>query len=114
VLDDRVSGGVLHVVVGAEAEVVVLPLRRGVHPAPLVAGERPFLVVARHHVLPELRPDRLDQVAAVADHREVAQQRMVPLEEVPHGDRRHRRERGRRGRPDAAFHHRDIAARAAR
>ena len=77
VLDDRVAGGVLDVVVGAEAEVVVLLLRRGVDPAPLVAGERPLLVVAGHDVLPQLRPDRLEQVAGVPEHREVAQQRVL-------------------------------------
>jgi hypothetical protein len=104
VLDDRVSGRVLEVVVGAEAEVVVLLLRRGVDPSPLVAGERPLLVVAGHHVLAQLRPDRLDRVPAVPDHREVAQQRMVPLQEIAHGDRGHRREGSGRGRAETAFH----------
>lgn len=52
-LDHRVAGRVLHVVVGAEPEVVVL-LRRGVHPPTLVAGERALLVVGRDEVLPQL------------------------------------------------------------
>ena len=86
VLHDRVRRRVLDVVVGAEAEVVVLELRRGVHPPSLVTTERTLLVVAGHHVLAQLGTDRLDEVAGVADHREVAQQGVTALDEVVHGD----------------------------
>ena len=53
VADHDVARGLLEVVVGAEAEVVVLPLRRRVNPAPLVAGEGPLVVVAGDDVLAE-------------------------------------------------------------
>ena len=82
VVDDRVPGGELDVVVGPEAEVVVLLLGRGIHPPALVAGEGAFLVVARNHVLPQFGADRLEEVSGVADHREVAQQRVFSLERV--------------------------------
>ena len=62
VLDHRIAGRVLHVVVGAEPEVVVLLLRRGVHPPTLIAGERALLVVGRDDVLPQLGADSFDQV----------------------------------------------------
>ena len=58
-LDDRVALDALDVVVGAEAHVVVLALARGVDPGALVAGEGPFLVVARDDVLAQLRADAL-------------------------------------------------------
>src|SRR5262249_38965647 len=51
--DDDVPRRLLEVVVGAEAEVAVLFLRRGVDPAALVAAERPLGVVAGHDVLAE-------------------------------------------------------------
>ena len=73
--DDDVAGA-LEIVVGAEAEVVVLLLRRRVDPAALIARERPLLVVAGDDVLAQLGPDRLEQVAEVADDREVAQDRV--------------------------------------
>ena len=60
VLDDGVALDVLDVVVGAEPEVVVLQLRGGVDPAPLVAAERPLLVVAGDDVLPQLRAEPLE------------------------------------------------------
>ena len=99
VLHDRVAGRVLDVVVGPEAEVVVLQLGRGVDPAALVPAERPLLVVAGDDVLAQLGPDRLDQVAGVADDREVAQQRVPALQQVVGGDRRHRDERSYAGDP---------------
>src|SRR5690242_1635519 len=96
VIDDHVAGRVLDIVVGAEAEVVVLELGRGVHPPALVAAERPFLVVAGDDVLPQLRPDLLDQVAPVADEREVPQDRMPALSQVVRRNRRSCGERCRR------------------
>ena len=75
----RIAVGVLDVVVGAEAEVVVRLLRRGVHPAPLIPRERPLLVVGRHNVLPQLGAEGFDEVPGVPDEREVAQQRVVSL-----------------------------------
>ena len=88
VLDDRVAVGELDVVVGAEPEGVRHPLRRGVHPTALVAGERTLLVVAGGDVLTQLRPDRFEQVSAVPDHREVAQDRVPPLKQIIGGHRR--------------------------
>src|SRR5690606_38485447 len=69
-----------------EAEVVVLALGAGIDPAPLVPGEGALLVVAGHDVLPQLRPDRLDPVSEVADHRKVAQDRVLLLGEVMDDD----------------------------
>src|SRR6476619_5091832 len=63
----RIAGRVFQVVVGAEPEIVVLLLRRGVHPPTLVAGERALLVIGRDDVLPQLGADSLDQVPAVPD-----------------------------------------------
>jgi hypothetical protein len=77
---------VLDVVVGAEAEVVVLELGRRVHPAALVAAERAFLVVARDDVLPQLGADLLHEVAAVPEHGVVAQQGVSALHQVVRGD----------------------------
>jgi hypothetical protein len=54
VADDQVARGLLEIVVGAEAEVVVLLLGRRVDPAALVARERPLLVVAGDDVLAQL------------------------------------------------------------
>jgi hypothetical protein len=93
VVHDHVSVGVLQVVVGAEAEVVVLELGRGVDPSALVSAERPLLVVARDDVLAKLRSDGLDPEARVPDHREVPQDRMPTLDQVMGGDGRHSRQR---------------------
>ena len=89
--DYRIAGRVLHVVVGAEPEVVVLLLRRGVHPPTLVAGERALLVVGRDDVLPQLGPNLFEQVPSVSEEGEVAQQCVLALEEVPCGDDPQRR-----------------------
>ena len=76
------SRGFFDVVVGTEAEVVVLLLRRRVDPPALIARERPLLVVAGDDVLPELRADRLEQVAEMADDRKVADDRVTLLRHV--------------------------------
>ena len=81
-LDDRVVPRVLEVVVGAEPEVGVLALGRRVHPAPLVAAERPLLVVVGDDVLAQLGTDRLEEEAEVPDDREVAQDGVLLLHEV--------------------------------
>lgn len=83
VLEDRVALHRLHVVVRAEADVVVLHLGRGVDPGPLVPAEGPLLVVARDDVLPQLGSDALEQVAGVGDDREVALQGVLLLQQVP-------------------------------
>ena len=101
VLDDRVALGVLDVVVGAEPEVVVLELGRRVDPAPLVAAERPLLVVAGDDVLAQLGAEPLEQEAQVADDREVAQDRV--LASGSGRGRRPRRARRRR-RPPRRVH----------
>src|SRR5215218_537662 len=96
VVDDHIAGRVLDVVVGAEAEVVVLQLGRRVHPPTLIPAKRPFLVVPGDDVLPQLRPDLLDQVASVADQREVPQDRVPALGQVVRRNGRGRGERHRR------------------
>ena len=85
VLDDDIALEVLDVVVGAEAHVVVLALARGVDPGALVAGEGPFLVVARDDVLAQLRADALQEEAQVAHHRVVVQQGVLALQDVVGG-----------------------------
>ncbi len=99
VMDDHVAVGVLQIVVRAEAEVVVLELRRCVDPATLVPAERPLLVVRGHDVLPQLRTDRLEPEPRMPDDREVAQQRMPTLQQVVSCDGGHGRDRG--GLPQA-------------
>ncbi|MFC5042494.1 hypothetical protein [Ornithinimicrobium kibberense] len=86
VLDDGIPLVVLDVVVRAEAEVGVLLLGRGVDPAPLVAAEGPFLVVAGDDVLPQLRADLLEQVAQVAHDGEVVPDGVLLLGQVTRGD----------------------------
>jgi hypothetical protein len=81
-LDDQVAGRRLQVVVGAESEVRVAVLRRGVDPTALIATERLLRVVVHHDVLAELGPDAFEQVPEVADDGEVPEQRMFVLCEV--------------------------------
>jgi hypothetical protein len=90
-LDHRIAGRVLQVVVGAESEVVVRLFRRRVHPPTLVAGERALLVVGRDDVLPQLGADSFDQVSSMPDEGEVAQQRVLALQQVTHDDSPQRR-----------------------
>jgi hypothetical protein len=59
VLHDQQVVDLLEVVVGAEPEGVDLALGRRVDPAPLIARERPLLVVGRDDVLAQLRADAL-------------------------------------------------------
>ncbi len=66
-------------VVGAEPEIRVLALGRGVDEAALVPGERTLLVVVADDVLAELGAERFEQVAKVADHRERAQDGVATL-----------------------------------
>jgi hypothetical protein len=77
----------LHLVVGAETEVVVLVLRRGVHPAPLIAAERPLFVVVGDDVLAQLGTDGLEPVPEVTDDGEVSEDRVLPLQQVVGDDR---------------------------
>ena len=90
VFDDRIADPE-NLIVGAEAEVVVLLLGRGVDPAALVPAERALLVVARDDVLPQLGPNLFEQVPSVSEEGEVAQQCVLALEEVPCGDDPQRR-----------------------
>lgn len=81
VLDHRVAG-VLHVIVGTEAEAVVLALAGGIDPATLVTAEGALLVVAGHDALPQLRADGLQSVAGAGDDGEVATQGVLGLGKV--------------------------------
>ncbi len=80
-----VADGPLDVVVGAEADGDVLPLRRGVDEAALVAAERPLLVVGGDDVLPQPGSEPLEQVAGVAGDRDVAQHGVLLLDQVVGG-----------------------------
>ena len=84
-LHDEVVGRLLQVVVGAEAEVVVLLLRRGVDPRPLITTEWPLFVIACDDVLPKLGPDHFEQIAKVSDDRKVSQDGVLLLQHVPDG-----------------------------
>src|SRR5262249_55423251 len=86
VANDDVPRRLLEIVVGAEAEIVVLLLRAGVDPAPLIARERSLLVVAGDDVLAQLGTERLEEIAQVADEREVANDGVPSLHEVVNGD----------------------------
>ena len=88
VLDDQVVRLQLHLVVGAEAEVVVLAFGRRVDPSPLVAAERTLLVVVGDDVLAELGTDRFQPVAEVSDDRERPEDRVLTLRQIVdrHGD----------------------------
>ena len=78
-MDDHIAGAVLEVSIGAETEIVVLHLGRGIDPTPLVSAERPLLLVAGNDVLTKLGTDRLQPETCVPHHRKVAQDRMPPL-----------------------------------
>src|SRR5215211_6950779 len=89
--EDDEAVDLLHLVVRAEAERVDLALGRGIDPPALVAGEGALLVVGGDDVLAQLRADRLEQVAEVPDHGEVADDRVLPLAKVARDDARKRR-----------------------
>ena len=103
-LDHRIAGRVLQVVVGAEPEVVVLLLSRGIDPPSLVTGEWALLVVGRHDVLPQLGADRFDQVPSVSEDGKIAAQCVLPLKEVTQADSRHRRSSSGGDRPSDPAH----------
>ena len=81
-LDDEIARRLLHLVVGAEAKVIVLPLRRGVHPPALIPAERPLLVVVGHDVLPQLGTDRLEPVPEVTENGKIAKDGVLALRHV--------------------------------
>ena len=98
-LDDQVVRLQLHLVVGAEPEVVVLAFGGCVDPPPLVAAERTLLVVVGDDVLAELGADGFQPVAEVADEREVSQDGVLPLRQVMQHDR-HEQDDHRGSDPD--------------
>lgn len=63
-----------------EGQGAIDPLGLAVHLGALLPVERAFLVVAGEEVLAQLRPDALDQVACLAQHAEVAQDRVAGLD----------------------------------
>jgi hypothetical protein len=81
-VDDYVARGGVEVLVGAEPDVVVDAFCRGIDPPPLVPVEGPFLAVVRHYVLAQLGPDRFEQVAQMADYREVTEDGVPTLGQV--------------------------------
>ena len=80
--DDQVVRGQFKIVIGTKAEIVVLLLRRCVNPSSLIAAEWPLLVVARHNVLTEFRPDQFEQVAEVTNDWKVADNGLFALRDV--------------------------------
>ena len=89
VLDDHVVRSGFQIVVGAKAEVVVLLLRRRVHPPPLVATEGPLFVVLGNDILPQFGADALQQITKVPHHRKVVDDGVPLLRDVA---QRHRGE----------------------
>src|SRR5262245_1583744 len=81
-LDDRMVWRPLELRVGAETEIVVLKLRRRVHPASLIAAEGALFLVAGDDVRSQLRTNRLEQVSEVPEDRKIAQNRVLSLYEV--------------------------------
>lgn len=86
VLDDEIVGGALHLIVGAEAGILVLSLRRSVDPAPLIAGERELFVVRRNDVLAQLGAYGFEEIAEVPDDREVPENGVAGLRHVVEDD----------------------------
>ena len=89
VLDDRIAD-VVDLIVGSEAEVVVLAFRRSVDPLALFAVEGQLLAVAGDDVLAQLRADLDQQVAEVSDDRKVGQNVVLRKEAVIGRDGRER------------------------
>ena len=82
VLDDRVVVDPLEVVVGSETEVAIGRLRRRVDPAPLISAEGLLRVVVGDDVLAQFGADTFQKEAQVADDRIVAQDGVMPLQQV--------------------------------
>ena len=80
--DDDIVLRQLHFVVRTEPEIVVLELRRGVDPSALLTAEGSFLVVVGDDVLSQFWPEHLEQIAEVADDREVVEDGVSTLREV--------------------------------
>ena len=74
------------VVVGAERPHVERHLGALIDDGAPVAAERHAVLVALEEVLPQLRADRLEDVAEMRKERVVAQDRVGLLEEVAHAD----------------------------
>ena len=79
---ERDVAGLVDLVVGTEAEVGVLLLGGGIHPAPLVPVEGPFFLVVGDDVLAQLRSDLLQQEAEMPDEWEGAENGVALLEAV--------------------------------
>ena len=83
---EDVPGDLLEGVVRPETKVVVLLFGARVDPPALVARERTLLVVRRHEVLSERRPEGLKPVAKAADDREIRDDGVRALEAVARSD----------------------------
>jgi PmbA protein len=70
------------VVVGAEPEVGVLLLGRGVDETPLITTEGQLFVIVGHNILAKFGPDLLDQISEVTNYREVPQDGVATLHHV--------------------------------
>ena len=91
VVDPLILRGV-DVELGAERRLVDHCLGALVHQRALVAVERPAVEVALDEVLVQLGTEILEQVAQVAEQREVAQHRVAGLRHVPDAQPDQRRE----------------------
>src|SRR3954467_11835962 len=86
VFDDQVARLQLHLVVGPEAKVVVLPFRGRVDPCALIAAEWALLCVVGDDVLAELRTDGFQPVTEVPDDRERPEDGVLTLHQVTDRD----------------------------
>ena len=97
----------VHVALGPERHGLHLALGPLVHEAALLAIERATVEVRLDEVLLDLGSERLHQVAAVADHGVVAQERVLALDHVVHAERHqrcHHRQAPPRPRPPPPEH----------
>ena len=80
-LEHRVADAV-DLLGGTEAEIVLLPLGRGIHPCALASVEGHFLFVVGHPVLPQLGADALEEIAQVSNHGEIVQDGVFALRHI--------------------------------
>ncbi len=84
-----------HVDLRAEGPLVGLALGALVHQGALLARKGHLLAVGLDEVLPDLRPDELQQEAQVSQHRIVAQDRVARLQHIAQAQRGQRQRRQR-------------------
>ena len=81
-LDNQIARSSLDIVVGSEAKIIVAFVRGSKNPLSVVAIEGTFFVVVGDDILSQLRPQLRKDMASVADHRIVAADRILGLNQV--------------------------------